>query len=162
MVDSTGYSLAGGISDAFPQPGTPGYGQSNSFGSAPGSFPGSPGFGSSQNPSSFIGGQNPAINPLFGSVGGQRPGLGGTFSDGSLGPTGSFVGNLGGVGSFYNTDGDMSPSDPYGTFTSAEYFANVPKRTRWFNNILRARERAIGSNGNPNASDPNPNNDGQR
>ena len=32
-----------------------------------------------------------------------------------------------------------------------------PDQTRWFNNILRARERATGGINNPNASDPAPN-----
>jgi hypothetical protein len=34
----------------------------------------------------------------------------------------------------------------------------APKRTRWFNNILKTRERSSGQSGNTNASDPNPNN----
>lgn len=148
MVDSNGYSLAGGVSESFSQPGSPGYGNSNSFGANPGNFTGSPGNGDTQNPSGYIGGQNPAINPIFGSVGGPS--------------SANSLGGFGGIGNFYNVDDATSPSDPYGTFTSPEYFQVVPKRTRWFNNILRARERAISPNSNPNARDPNPRNDGQR
>lgn len=34
----------------------------------------------------------------------------------------------------------------------------VPKRTRWYNNMLKTREKSIIRNTNPNGSDPNPNN----
>jgi len=34
----------------------------------------------------------------------------------------------------------------------------VPKRSRWFNNILKSRERSTINTNNQNASDPNPNN----
>lgn len=53
--------------------------------------------------------------------------------------------------SFYNTQ-TASPSDGYGTFTNSDYLIVSPKRTRWFNNILRAREKASGNIINPNGS----------
>jgi hypothetical protein len=35
-----------------------------------------------------------------------------------------------------------------------------PRRTRWFSNILRARERAAAGTSNPNAGNPNASNNG--
>lgn len=48
------------------------------------------------------------------------------------------------TGSFFNTGQSSNASDLFGTYTQDGY-AVVPKRTKWFNNILRARERASGS-----------------
>jgi hypothetical protein len=55
------------------------------------------------------------------------------------------------TGSFYNTQ-TASPNDAYGTFTNSDYMIISPKRTRWFNNILKAREKASGNIINPNGS----------
>ena len=149
MVDSNGFALAGGISDSFAQPGSPGYGSSNSFGGVPGAFPGSPGSGNQQNPSGYVGGGpggsgggpgGGAINPAFGTVGGSEN------SGGNQGVNG----NIGVTGSFYNTQGSTSPGDPLGSFANTDFYDIRPKRTRWFNNILKARERASGGNINPN------------
>lgn len=52
------------------------------------------------------------------------------------------------TGSFYNTGSTTNTPDIYGTFADDGY-AIVPKRSRWFNNILRARERSGGSSTNP-------------
>ena len=41
-----------------------------------------------------------------------------------------------------------------------DYFMYSPKRTRWFNNILRARERSTTPINNPNSQDPNNSNEG--
>lgn len=57
---------------------------------------------------------------------------------------------FGQTGSFYNTQGASSPTDPYGSTTNPDYLIVGPKRTRWFNNILRAREKASGNINNPN------------
>lgn len=57
----------------------------------------------------------------------------------------------GDTGSFYNTQ-VASPNDPYGQFINSDYFVIAPKRTRWFNNILKAREKASGNIINPNGS----------
>jgi hypothetical protein len=108
MTDLNGYSLEGGISDGFPQPG---------------SFPGSPGFGP-QRPSGFPRPNKP-VDPI--------------------GVTGSFI----------NTQGSTSPSDPYGSFTNTDFYAIQPKRSRWFNNILKSREKSNSFDVNPNAKDPN-------
>jgi hypothetical protein len=56
------------------------------------------------------------------------------------------------TGSFYNTQGGGSPADPYGRSTNSDYLIVGPKRTRWFNNILKAREKASGNINNPNGS----------
>lgn len=159
MVDPNGFALAGGISDSFAQPGSPGSGSSNSFGGVPGAFPGSPGYGNQQNPSGYVGGGpggsgggpgGSAINPAFGTVGGSEN------AGSNQGPNG----NIGVTGSFYNTQGSTSPGDPFGSFANTDFYDIRPKRTRWFNNILKARERASGVNINPNAQDPNNANNG--
>ena len=55
---------------------------------------------------------------------------------------------------------------PYGATGSFNNFTNdndyyiSPKRTRWFNNILRARQRSTTPINNPNSQDPNNANDG--
>ena len=52
------------------------------------------------------------------------------------------------TGSFYNTGSSANASDIYGTFAQDGY-AISPKRTRWFNNILRSRERSSSANSDP-------------
>jgi hypothetical protein len=126
MSDLNGFAMAGGISDYFAQPGQPGSGASSPWGSTP--LPDS-GNGNAYN---YIGGQNPSINPQFGSVGGKEG-----------------VGGFGTTSSFYNTQGGGG-GNPYGSYTNSDYYMITPKRTRWFNNILRAREKASGNNLNPN------------
>ena len=184
MSDLNGFALAGGISDIFPQPGSPGYGTSNSFGGVPGAFPGSPGSGNQQNPSTggvsspgFGGGAGgpggPGGGPGGGPVGGPG-GPGGAGSGGAINPAFGTVGgtettgnnqgpngNIGVTGSFYNTQGSSSPGDPFGSFTSTDFYDIRPKRTRWFNNILKSRERASGGTSNPNGQAP-PNNGNQQ
>ena len=49
------------------------------------------------------------------------------------------------TGSFYNTAANANASDVYGTFAKDRVV--VPKRSRWFNNILKARERASNISG---------------
>lgn len=46
----------------------------------------------------------------------------------------------GSTGSFYNTQ-VASPSDQFGSYTTEDYNIISPKRTRWYNNILKGRER---------------------
>lgn len=74
---------------------------------------------------------------------------------GSVGPGGRPVKPYGATGSFYNTQGSSSPSDPYGSFANPDYLVVGPKRSRWFNNILKAREKASGNILNPNSKGPN-------
>jgi len=49
------------------------------------------------------------------------------------------------TGSFYNTGANSNASDVYGTYAKDRVV--VPKRSRWFNNILKARERASNISG---------------
>ena len=90
-------------------------------------------------PYDYIGGQNPNINT------GSTP----------FGATGNFYSNQSGVGGAdpQGTTAQLFPNDP-------DYFMVAPKRTRWFNNILRARQRSNTQINNPNSQDPNNGNDG--
>ena len=78
------------------------------------------------------------------------------FFDQPGGPRGNLnvppVPPYGATTSFYNTQ-TASPSDGYGSFTNSDYLIVSPKRTRWFNNILKAREKASGNIINPNGSE---------
>lgn len=63
---------------------------------------------------------------------------------------------LGGTFTFYSSESSVGGPDPFGTsarlfFNDPDYFIVSPKRTKWFNNILRARE----SNGSPLPNNPN-------
>jgi hypothetical protein len=93
--------------------------------------------------SDSIGGRRPTISPDIGSVGGSES-IGSGSTDGIIGITGSFYGGR-------EPGGSQLTGDP-------DYYQITPKRTRWFNNILRSRERSTVGTNNPNSSDPNPNN----
>ena len=130
MKDGNGFALTGGISDYFEQP--PQGGQINT---------------GTVNANSTIG---VGPNGPNGGGGGSRPGLGPNgqpWINGPFNPNNPLPG-YGQTGSFFNTQAGTNPSDPYGTFAQDGY-AIEPKRTRWFNNILRARERASGSSTDP-------------
>jgi hypothetical protein len=142
MSDANGFSLSGGVSNFFNQPG----------GTAPTSANGVP------NPYDYIGGQNPGQNPDTSGSGGINPQFGSVGGFENASGSGAPNGGYGSTGSFYNTQASINPSDPYGTF--ADQFTPTPKRTRWFNNILRSRERSSGNTPNPNGQDPNTSNDG--
>lgn len=105
MADANGFSLNGGVSDFFAQPGS--------------------------------------------AAGGVGAGPGGSGSRGNVNVPP--VTPYGATTSFYNTQ-TASPSDGYGSFTNSDYLIVSPKRTRWFSNILRAREKASGNIINPNGS----------
>lgn len=134
MTDLNGHSIPGGFSEYFNQ------GDGTFNGGTPGGYPGSPGqtpLGS--NPYDYIGGQGPGINT------GTTP----------YGATGTFTSNQSGVGGPdpLGTSAQLFPNDP-------DYFMVTPKRTRWFNNILRARQKSSAPINNPNSQDPNNSNDG--
>jgi hypothetical protein len=88
------------------------------------------------------------------------------FESDSIDPN---LGKLGVTGSFYNTSSTGNPFGPGAAkvikdgqlTTDPDYYQVSPKRTRWFNNILRSRERSAPKS-NPNAKDPNPGNDGDK
>jgi len=105
---------------------------------------------SNKNPYDYIGntlnnnGQNPnggSRNPL-----GVPPPIGTVGGEESTIPYGS-------TGSFYNPFVTSSTNDP-------NYFMLSPKRTRWFNNILKSRERSKTNSNNPNNGNPSLGNDG--
>lgn len=58
------------------------------------------------------------------------------------------------TGSFYNTYGTVGGSDFYGSYANKDFRSIQPKRTRWFDTILRARERASGNYNDPNRGNP--------
>lgn len=64
------------------------------------------------------------------------------------------------INSAFFDNQSVGGNDPFGTYTNPDYEAVAPKRTRWFNNILKARERATQNILNPNGKDPNKQNDG--
>jgi len=90
-------------------------------------------------PYDYIGGQDPSINT------GTTP----------YGATGTFTSNQSPVGGPdpLGTSAQLFPNDP-------DYYIVSPKRTRWFNNILRARQKSSAPINNPNSQDPNNSNDG--
>lgn len=95
----------------------------------------SEGFPPGSSPYDYIGGQDPNINT------GTTP--------------------YGATGNFYSDQSSVGGSDQQGTYATgdSDYFI-TPKRTRWFNNILRARQKSNIPINNPNSQDPNNGNDG--
>ena len=102
--------------------------------------------------------------PPYGNGNGTNtgPGVGGgetvvITGDGTwpIGVTGSWFpgNNPGGDGVAQTVINGQYTNDP-------DYFAVSPKRTRWFNNILKAREKSSTGINNPNAGNPNPSNNG--
>jgi len=91
----------------------------------------------------------------------------GGFSD-YFDQSSDFIGGVGGnTGSSrtpYGATGSFSDSSSYPTGSNPEisndYFIYSPKRTRWFGNILRAREKSSAPINNPNNSNPNKSSDG--
>ena len=77
--------------------------------------------------------------------------------------------NINDTFTFYSSESSAGGPDPFGTsarlfFNDPDYFIVSPKRTKWFNNILRAREssgnppRNSGGQFGPNSNTGNPNN----
>lgn len=71
---------------------------------------------------------------------------------------------IGGANVPYGATGSFSDNTnfPTGTFPESDddYFVYSPKRTRWFNNILKAREKSSAPINNPNNQSPNNSSDG--
>lgn len=86
--------------------------------------------------------------------GSGRDGQGRPWVNGPFNPDNPLVG-YGQTGSFNSTGSTSNPSDPYGTFAQDGYTIS-PKRTRWFNNILRSRERATGNSSSTGQQDVTP------
>jgi hypothetical protein len=122
MKDGNGFVVSGGYSDIFNNP---------------------TGHTNTANATTFAGGgSNISTGANVGTTlgNGRFP----PWIDGPYNPKNPNVG-FGQTGSFFNTDQGSNASDLFGTYTQDGY-AVVPKRTRWFNNILRARERSSGRN----------------
>jgi hypothetical protein len=102
------------------------------------------------NPYDYIGGQDPSINSQFGSVGGSE------YTSGSGSPNGGF----GSTGSFYDTQSGGGNPLGAGATDDPNYYMIAPKRTRWFNNILKARQKSTTPTSNPNGTPGNSTNDG--
>lgn len=79
----------------------------------------------------------------------------GGFSD-YFDQSSDFIG-YGATGSFADSSSYPTGSNPE---ISNDYFIYSPKRTRWFGNILRAREKSSAPINNPNNSNPNKSSDG--
>ncbi len=141
MKDANGFALTGGVSDYFEQPGQGGTINTGSVNtnSTVGINPNSPNGGGG-------GGSRPVFSPNTNTGSNTGPN-GEPWVNGPFNPNNPLPG-YGQTGSFNNTAGTTNPSDPYGTFGQDGY-AIEPKRTRWFNNILKARERAGGSSTDP-------------
>ena len=146
MKDGNGFALTGGVSDYFYQPNPDGT-------ITGGGGDGQQGQGGTIN----TGGANTTSTIGTNPNGGGRPSFPGLppntgpngrpWVNGPFNPNNPLPG-YGQTGSFINTGSGINGSDPYGTFGQDGY-AIEPKRTRWFNNILRARERAGGANTDP-------------
>ena len=130
MSDLNGYKVDGGVSDFFESTGVD---STDGFPSGTGPVPGS--------------------IPFPGSVGGVEgyPGSGSTSS------TNFFSGSTGHNNSFYPFGSDPSLVNRKGGLANdPDYYMIAPKRTRWFNNILQARQKATAGTSNPNSGNPTP------
>ena len=61
---------------------------------------------------------------------------------------------------FYDNKSTSSSNNPFGSIDGNN--VPTPKRSRWFSNILKARERSSSNITNPNSDDPNKKNDGDK
>lgn len=161
MKDSNGYSLTGGFSSFFNNdviiprgandiPTSTNFTNTNAY-NTPTSGSGATNQQIDQNNSNFSSNQN-SINQQFTTVGGVENNPPGTSSI-----------PLGGYGrpeQFFDNQ-NIGGNSQFGEGVNEDYEAVLPKRTRWFNNILRARERANSNINNPNSEDPNKMNDGK-
>ena len=149
MKDSNGYSMTGGFSSFFnndviiPTSTNNNNSGQNSYNSLAANITSAnlPGGGGNQT----FGQNNTGFNQNQNSIPPQFTGVGGTNS------------SIDSIPFFDNQN--IGGNSPFGNFT--DYQGVSPKRTRWFNNILRARERASGNINNPNSQDPNTQNDGK-
>ena len=70
--------------------------------------------------------------------------------------SGGFSEGFGVTGSFHSDQSTVGGAN----FGADDYYQVSPKRTRWFNNILRARQKSTIPINNPNSQDPNNGNSG--
>jgi hypothetical protein len=109
--------------------------------------PGGPnGFPDPRAPRSSVGPFNPITTPPDIITGLPTSGASGSTVNGTSGLSTGTVS----WGGDYPTG--SNPSD------DPNYYMYAPKRSKWFNNILKARQQAMAPNLNPNAGNPNPSN----
>lgn len=162
MSDLNGFPVDGGFSDLFPQPGVP----YDRPGGEPWNFPNQ----SSLGRAGSVGGREVTnqggVNPSPEVSDGTDPRY--PENSGPIFPSSFPPGYPTGVTSstFFGNAAYPSGSDPSrriinGSFADdPDYYLIAPKRTRWFNNILQARQKAAAPTSNPNAGNPAPGNDG--
>lgn len=148
MSDLNGFPIDGGFSDFFGQPGDA---QRDPVNGTPWVFP------SSSIPGSV--GSVGGVENIDGS-GGSNISLGNEEDENSAYPLGLTS------SSFFGRSSTPLGSDPSrriidGVFANdPDYYLIAPKRTRWFNNILEARQKSSVPLTNPNAGNPAPGNNG--
>ena len=143
-VDMNAYNLNGGISTLFPPGTNPNVNNNSNItpGTRPVTYPDSP------PPNNILNSPAQPWDPITGDPGDPgdpvlfQPPSSGTFSN-----TGTGTVSWGGD---YPTG--SSPTQ------DTNYYMYSPRRSRWFSNILRARQQAMAPNLNPNAGNPNPTN----
>ena len=170
MSDGNGFTITGGVSDYFDVNDTnAGFTNVNNTGGSNtgGSNTGGSNTGGSNTGGSNTGGSNTGGSNTGGSVNVNKVNTGTINSNESFGQNnnnndnggrhsapawveGPFNPNnpltpYGQTGSFYNTGANSNASDVFGSFAKDRVV--VPKRSRWFNNILKARERASNISG---------------
>ena len=162
MSDLNGFPIDGGFSDFFDQPGDP-----NSSGEPTRSdFPPSPEF-----PEPFASRLPVPGHPGLGGPRGPIPNPVDTQGGTSSGPRypddyppGYPIGLT--YSNFFGRSSSPLGSDPAsriinGSFTDdPDYYLIAPKRTKWFNNILQARQKSSKPQVNPNSGNPAPGNNG--
>jgi hypothetical protein len=157
MSDLNGFTINGGVSDLFGS-------IDPNFGSVGGTEYTGPGV---NNNNHYTGTGSTVSNHYTGDpISGYPGGLPYPFANPLVFPPPDGIGGGNGVfgmtNSFYDT---ASTGNPFGTGAAQvisngrltndpDYYQIAPKRTRWFNNILRSRER---SSGGSNPRPPNPN-----
>jgi len=150
MKDGNGFALTGGVSDYFEQPSGGSLGGTVDAGGTPGgpsrTGPGRPGRPTDETIGVPIGGGRPTgetigiTNPGRPEDGGPgRPWINGPFNPNN--PLGGY-----GETASFNEPG----------YTSQDGYTISPKRTRWFNNILRSRERGTSNSTSVGQQDVTP------
>jgi len=128
MSDMNGYSMKGGVSSYFKQPvanggGTTGGGNTGGGGTTGGGNTG--------------GSVNGGIDTIFSDI--DSISFTEYYNDGFT--EGNTYVRYGGRGIFLNTKGTVNSSDYYGSEIDENFKGISPKRTKWFDNILKSRER---------------------
>lgn len=164
MSDLNGFPIDGGFSDLFPASGDPPWSPTGE----PWNFPGP--LSSPSVRSGSVGGTEQTGGPSGEPTGPGGPGdppypeSTGPIFPSSFPPTGYPIGVT--DSRFFGRRAYPSGSDPSrriinGSFADdPDYYLIAPKRTRWFNNILQARQKAATPPNNPNAGNPAPGNNG--